>query len=362
MVPTKRLTGPRCPGGADWFAVWVRFFEQPWSIRWLINSASIGAMLAVFWYLEVTHLFERAAPIVLALALVGYSVAAGAVSAVSQRPAHAAFTEAIGGLGPAQRAEVVHALREGTVPADPSVLAGAIRCGALAEDYYQRASRSRSALVMSVALLALVGIVSFFLRDPRHGTLWLLMATLFAAQTGHREYLRAQLDRHLARLRAAADRSPDISTGDIAPPLLPRRTGWQIILFAVVVGAATIGFVELANQPRRDCRAADATVNFLDQRYDLMDLQLIVTGGPNLRAYQEWADQLSGFAGQVSASDIAPHVRAIADRARDAVSLVAQARSSPPPRPVIELQTAYAQDMRAIIDQESSLSAACRPR
>lgn len=164
--------------------MWVRFFEQPWWLRWLINSAFIGAMLAVFWYLQITHPFERAAPIVLALAPVGLSVAAGAVSALGQRPAHAAYSEAIRGLRPAQRAEVIRALREGTLPADHSVLAGAIRCGAAAEEYYQRASRGRSALVISVALLALVGIVSFFLRDPCRGTLWLLMATLFAAQPG----------------------------------------------------------------------------------------------------------------------------------------------------------------------------------
>lgn len=148
----------------------------------------------------------------------------------------------------------------------------------------------------------------------------------------------------------------------MTPPLLPLRTSWQIILFVVVVGVAGIGFGELADRPRRDCHAADATVSFLAQRHDLIDLQLIVTGGPDLHAYQEWADQLSGFAAQVSAPDIAPHLRAIADRARGAVSLVAQARTSPPPRPVIELQTAYGQDELAIFDQERLLTAACHPR
>lgn len=342
--------------------MWLRFFEQPGWMRWLINSAFVGAMLAVFWCLQVTHPFERADPIVLALALVGYSVAAGAASALGQRPARAAHTEAMRGLSPAQRAEVVRALREGAVPADRSVLAGALRCGAVAEGYYQRASRGRSALVVSVALLALVGIVAFFLGDPRHGTLWLLMATLFAAVSGRREHLRAMLNSHLGQLRAAAASSPDINSADLAPPPLPRRTSWQIVLFVVVVGAASIGFVRLADQPRRDCRAADAAVSFLAQRRDLMDLERIVTGGPDLHDYREWAERLSGFAAQVSASDIAPHVRAIADRARDAASLVAQARTSPPARPVIELQTAYGQDVLAIIDQERSLSDACRPR
>lgn len=328
----------------------------------MINAVFIGATLAVVWCLEVTHPFERAAPIVLALALAGYSVLAGAVSAVGQRPVLAAYTEAVRGLSPSQRAEVVRALREGVLPPDHSVLAAAIRCGTVAENYYERASRGRSAQVIAAALLALVGIVSFFLSDPRHGILWLLMATLLAALTVRREHLRAKLNSHLAELRAAADISPDINADDIAPPPLPRRASWQIISFVVVVGVAGIGFARLADQPRRDCRTADATVSFLDQEHDLMDLQLIVTGGPDLHAYQDWANQLSAFAAQVSASDMAPHVRAIADRARDAVSLVAQARTSPPPRPVVDLQTAFGKDMLAITDQERFLIAACHPR
>lgn len=342
--------------------MWVRFFEQAWWIRWLINSVFVGAMLPVVWCLEVTHPFERVAPLVLVLALVGFSVAAGAVSALGQRPARAAYAEALRGLNPAERAEAVRALREGALPDDHRVLAGAIRCGAVAETYYQRATRGRSAQVVSVAIVAVVGIVSFFFSDPRHGTVWLLLAALFAALTVRREYVSAKLKNHVAQLRAAADSSPAISTADIAPPPLPGRTRWQIVLFVVVVGAASIGFTRMANQPRRDCRAANATVSFLDQRHDLMDLQLIVTGGPDIQTYQDWSDQLSGFAAQVSAPDIAPHLRAIADRARDATSLVAQARTSPPPRPVIDLQMAYGQDMLAIIDQEHFLTAACRQR
>lgn len=89
------------PGGADWVAVWVRFFEQPWWMRWLINSAFIGATLAVVWYFQITHPWERAAPTMLALALVGYSLAAGAVSALGQRPAHGAYTKAMRELNPA---------------------------------------------------------------------------------------------------------------------------------------------------------------------------------------------------------------------------------------------------------------------
>lgn len=257
---------------------------------------------------------------------------------------------------------MTRALREGDLPADHNVLAGAVRCGALAEDYYRRASRGLSAQVITVVLLAVVGIASFFLSDPRHGALWLVMATLVTVLTVRREQLRIKLNTHLGQLRAAADASPDITTADLAPPPLPRRTRWQIVLFVVVVGATGIGFTALANRPRRDCSGADATMRLVADRPNLIDPQLLVTGGGDIRAYQDWADQLSGFADEVSAPDIAPHIRAIADRARDAVSLVAQARSTLPPRRVVDLQIAFGQDWLAIIDEEQWLTSACHPR
>jgi hypothetical protein len=67
------------------------------------------------------------------------------------------------------------------------------------------------------------------------------------------------------------------------------------------------------------------------------------------------------LAHQVSVPDIAPHIARIAERARDAVALVDQARTVPPPRPVIDLQSAYANNSRAIIDEERPLLTACRP-
>lgn len=123
-----------------------------------------------------------------------------------------------------------------------------------------------------------------------------------------------------------------------------------------------MGFAALTGRPRRDCRTADATVSFLADHFDMLNSQLITTGGPDLHTYQLWADHVSRLADQVSAADIAPHIRNIADRAHTAVSLVTQARSAPPPKPVIDVQIAYAQNASAIIDAEHPLTAACHPR
>lgn len=342
-------------------SVWVRFFEQPWWLRWLINSTFIAALLTVYWCVEITHPWERVDPTVLALAAAGFSLAAGAVSALGQRPAHASYSEAFPGLDQAQRAEAARALRVGDVPANHSVLAGAVRAGAVAEHYYRRANQGRPALVTWVVLLVLVGVGLFFLGDPRHGTLWLLMTIIFTALDVRRKYLHAKLKTRLGQLHSAAAAAKDITTSDLTPPPPPRRNPWQIVMFVVVVGAASMGLAALTDRPRRDCRTADATVSFLADHFDMLNSQLITTGGPDLHTYQDWADQVSRFADQVSAADIAPHIRIIADRAHAAVSLVTQARTTPPPKPVIDVQIAYAQNASAIIDAEHPLTAACHP-
>lgn len=239
------------------------------------------------------------------------------------------------------------------------MLVGALRAGAVAEQYYRRAARGRTAQVVSAVGVAVVGVAEFFLTDWRHGSLWLLLAALIGASTVRREYRRAQLTTRLAELRSAAQLTGEVSTEDITPPPRPRCNVWQIALSIVVVGVAGVGFAMLSAQPRRDCRTADAAVQLVADRSDLENLQNISVGGPDLGAYRDWADRLSRLAGQVSAADIAPHLRAIADRARDGVALVAQARSAPPPRPINELQTAYGQDMLAIVDEDRPLIAAC---
>ncbi|BBN50754.1 hypothetical protein [Mycobacterium avium] len=341
----------------------VRYFNQPWWLRWLLNSAFIGSAFAVVWVVQVTHPWERVDPMVLTIALAGYGLTAGALSTWGQQPARRAYAEAYRGLTPAQRADAARALRGGALPADHQVLVGALRAGAIAEQYYQRAARGRTMQVVSTAGIAIFAVVDLFLRDWRHGILLLVLAAFIGASTVRREYRRAQLTTRLVELRSAAEVSGDIDAEDLTPPPRPRqRNVWLLALMVVAVGVGGVGFAALSSQPRRDCRTAAAALQLVHARSDLLDLKTIVVGGPDLAAYRKWADQLSRLAGQVSAADIAPHLRAIADRARDGISLVAQARSAPPPRPVMDLQLAYGQDMLSIMDEENALTAACHTR
>lgn len=338
------------------------YVNQPWWLRWLLTSAFLGSAFEVVWLVQVTHPWERVDPVVLTMALLGYGLTTGALCTLALQPARRAYAEAYRGLTPAQRADAARALRRGAVPADHQVLVGAVRAGALAEQYYQRAARGRTMQVLSTASVAAFAVVDFVLRDWRHGSLLLLMAVCIGAATVHREYRGAQLAARLGELRSAAEASGDVDAEDLTPPPRPRRSIWLIALMVVVVGVGGLGFGALTAQPRRDCRTADAAVRLVAERSDLERAENVVVGGPDLAAYREWADQLSHLAGQASAADIAPHLRVIADHARHGVFLVAQARSAPPPRPIQELQIAYGEDMLAIVEEAHPLLAACSPR
>ncbi|OBG70982.1 MULTISPECIES: hypothetical protein [unclassified Mycobacterium] len=340
----------------------MRYVIQRWWLRWLLTSAFLGSAFAVVWVVQVTHPWERVDPMVLTMALLGYGLTVGGLSTLAQQPVRRAYAQAYRGLTPAQRADAARALRRGAVPADHQVLVGAVRAGALAEQYYQRAGRGRTMQVVSTVSVAAFAVVDFVLGDWRQGSLLLLMAVFIGGATVHREYRGAQLTTRLGQLRSAAEANGDVDAEELAPPPRPRRSVWLIALMVVVVGVGGFGFGALASQPRRDCRTAEAAVQLVHDRSDLQDLKNIVVGGPDVAAYREWADQLSHLAGQASSADIAPHLRAIAERARDGASLVAQSRSAPPPRPVIELQVAYGQDMLPIFDEENALTAACHPR
>ncbi len=339
----------------------IRVLVQPWWLRWLITWVFLACAFVVIFGLQITHPWERVPPTVLGLALAGLSFAAAGAATLLQSPARAAYTQALAGLSSTQEAAASHALRGGDVPADPSVLAGALRCGAVTEHYYQRAGRSRSIVqIICGALLAVCGIILFLVADPRRGVLWLLMAALFVVSGVLRERQRAALGTRLAQLRAAADTVPSITAADIAPTRLPRRNNWHIVIFVLMTGIAVAGFTTLADQPRRDCRTANAAVNYLIDHRDMLVPQNIIAGGPDSDAYQGWADHLARYASQVSASDVAPHLRTIADRAHDMVALVSQARAAKPSRPLIDVQSDYGKKTLDILNEQHALSAVCR--
>lgn len=340
----------------------MRFLEQPWWLRWLITWAFLGCSFVVVFGLQVSHPWERVAPPVLGLALAGLSFAAAGASTLLQSTARAAYTQALAGLSPTQQTAVSHALRSGDVPGDPRVLAAAVRCGAVIEGQYRRVGRGRFiAVLVCGVLLGVVAVVSFLVVDNgRHGILSLLMAALVTVPVVVRQRNGAAVDTRLAPLRAAADRSPEITAADITPPPTPKRKIGHIVVFVLTTGVIVAGFTSLTDQQRRDCRTVEAAAKYLDDHREMLDLEKTTAGGPDLRAYQGWADQLSRYASQVSAADIAPHLRVIADRARDMVGLVSQTRAAKPPRPVVDVQLEYGQQSLDILKEQRAVAAACQ--
>lgn len=326
----------------------------------MITSAALAVAFVVVWCVQVAYPWERVTPIVLGLCLAGLSLATGAASTVLQGPMRAAYVDALRGLNTAERAEATRALRQGNIPADAGVLAGAIRWGAVIEDYRGRALRGKSARLISAVLLVLIAILDFVIHSPRQGILWLLLVAVITVPAVVRERRRRNLGTHLTRLRTAAKSSPILTAADLAPPSVQRDTNyWHVALLAIVTLIVVTAFAALAGRPRHDCRTVDATVAYLHDHPDMLSPQPIPVGGPGLGAYSGWADQLSRYASQTSNSDIKPHMHALADRARDAASLASQARSTAPARPVIDLQLAYGLDVLDILHEERELTATC---
>lgn len=63
----------------------------------------------------------------------------------AQQPMYHAYAAALDGLTRQQRALAVTAVRRDTIPADPAVLAGAIRVGALSRAYLDLVTKSTKA-------------------------------------------------------------------------------------------------------------------------------------------------------------------------------------------------------------------------
>ena len=88
---------------------------------------------------------------------------------------------AVAGLDLPQRSQVVKALRDGPVPADPRVLAAAIRVGDLSTAYRRRVPLwQRKAAWFVPALWIVAGLLGFVGHDVRTGLTWTAVALLVA--------------------------------------------------------------------------------------------------------------------------------------------------------------------------------------
>lgn len=344
--------------------MWARLVVAPWWVRWLVAAFWVAAAYIAFAALLIPSFFKALGWTWGPIWITGFSLIATALLTHDQRPIQQRFAAAVAGLNRPQRSRVVKALRRGEIPADPQVLAAAIRVGALSKAYRRRASRSQQVFKWSIPVLLIVAVVLDLIgNDKRQAALWSGLMLFVLARYAWLSHRARQLDQNLETLRAAAG----ASDGDQESAALPPPRSWMLVP-VVVIGALGVGasVVYGSTQTTPDCRTADAAVDFIASHRDMLDSNLITPGDPDLDKYQNWSDQLQDYARRVSAPDLAAHLRRIAQLSKEAVALVREARTDQPGRlsrdDAGDLKLAYRDVISRLIEEDNALVPICHSR
>jgi hypothetical protein len=350
--------------------MWARLVVAPWWVLWLVNAGTFTVTLVAICVLGFSG-FAASGWTWPLLAVLGFSVVVTALLTVGRRPIQQSYARTVTGLDLSQRSQAVRALRRDEVPANPAVVAAAIRIGNLSMAYQRRVPRWQKRLAWCVPVLWLVAAVLEFVgNNTRSGLTWSALALLVAARLGWTSHKARRLPGRLELLSSAADSSPqalsalaDAHDSAAPPPSLRFR-----IAYAAAVAVAVAGGIVAVYQharPSRDCRTADAVVGFIHAHPDMLDSSLITPGGPGLDKYQDWSDQLVAYSQQVSAPDLAPHLHLIAGLSESAVALVTDARrdsfATQSAEKVLARQGFYHGIIGQLIDEDKALIPPCHP-
>ncbi|OBA59459.1 hypothetical protein A5647_17590 [Mycobacterium sp. 1100029.7] len=351
--------------------MWARLVVAPWWVLWLVNAATFTVTMSVICVLGLPG-FAASGWTWPLLSVLFFSVIVTGLATRARRPIQQSYARTVTGLELAQRSEAAKALRRGEVPSDPAVLAAAIRLGELSMAYQRRIPQWQRWVAWGVPILWVVaGALEFVGTDARAGFTWGALAVLVGARLAWAAHKARRLPQRLALLRSAADSSPPALSAlaeaqdAIAPPPSLRFR----LAFATVVAIAVAGGVAAVYQqgrPTRDCRTADAAVNYIHAHPDMLDASLINPGGPGLDKYQDWSDQLATYSRQVSAPDLAPQLQRIAGLAARAVELVTDARrdsfATQSTDEMLSRQTLYHGLIGQLVEQDKALIPPCHPR
>ncbi len=347
-----------------YLAVWARFVVAPWWGRWLISTLWMALWLVFTVALLTPYLVSNIGWPYALLSIVVLSLFVSALMMVIQAPVQQSYAAALTGLTAKQRTQAVKALRLGDVPAEPEVLAAAIRAGTLMMAYRRQAAPwLRTSKWWLPVLWIAIGVVEFLANDTRRGIFWAVLSSVMAAQSVWRTYRGRHLPAHLERLRSAA--GPTAAENEDCVALPPRRL-WLALPATLAVAIACGGLAYLSSRPRPDCRTADSAVNFIADHRDMLNAGLITPGDPGLDKYQDWSDRLGSYSRQVSAPDLATHLRRIAELSVQAEQLVVRARRDPQvtlsSSEIQSLQTSYQTTANQLVEEDKALLAVCHPR
>jgi hypothetical protein len=343
-----------------------RFWLLPLWVQGLVRAAifaiAVGGVVSVLYPMFV---YRMGWPLT-ALSVIALCGTAIGAALYIQRPVRQRAYQALGGLDRPGSLAALEALRTGEVPADPDVLAAAIRAGALVQAYRHKTTRTQRAaqrLIPAVAITA--GVVELFRLPVAFGGLLIGVGLLWVLQLVTTARRRRRTDKNLHVLRAATDPGLGQAEEVDASTLPPIRSGRVTLAIAILVTAfmALVWFVAYS-EPQ--CNTVNAVMQLVYDKRQLGDPQNMTRGQPDVATYRGWSDQLHRYADQVSDPRIAPGLHRIADLSDQAVTQFAQSRdalvSPPHDYSLADQEKTFSTTMQALFDEENAVGAICFPR
>jgi hypothetical protein len=341
-----------------------RFWLLPLWVQGLVRGAIFAVVIGtVIRVLYPMFVYRMGWPLT-ALSVVTLCAAATGATLYIQRPVRQRSVQALGGLDRSQSLAALEALRTGEVPADPGVLAAAIRAGTLAQAYRRATTRARRAQWLVPVAAVTWGVVELFQLPVAFGGLLIgvgLWWVYLLLATGRR---RRRTDENLRALRSAADpvvaEAEDIDVAAL-PPIRNGRI-WAVVAGCVTAFMTLVWFVAYS-EPQ--CNTVHAVMQLVYEKRQLGDAQNMTRGQPDLATYRDWSDQLHRYADRVSDPRIAPRLRRIANLSDQAVKQFAQSRDAlvmpPPSYSLADQEKTFSTTMQALFDEETAVGEVCFP-
>ncbi|MGA7134022.1 MAG: hypothetical protein WBZ15_17070, partial [Mycobacterium sp.] len=207
-----------------------RLWLSPLWVQWLLRAAIFAVFVGGFVLVMYPMSVYRMGWLLTALAVIGLSTVTSGATAYMRRPIRRRYLDALQGLDRPRSLAALEALRTGEVPADPDVLAAAIRTGALAQAYRRGTTRAQRAARWWIPAVAIAtAVVEFLATIPLLGEILIGVALLSVIQSVSRARRVRRMRENLQVLRAAADPGPPAPGDDEVAVALPPRRYWQLM-------------------------------------------------------------------------------------------------------------------------------------
>jgi hypothetical protein len=329
-------------------------------VRAVVYAIAVGGIVFVLYPMFVHRMGWPLA----ALSVIALCAITTTATLWFQRPVRLRARHALDGLDRTQSLAALGALRTGSVPATPEVLAGALRYGALWEAYRRNTTRRQRVLQWSVPAVAITfGVVELFRLPPVFGGLLIVVGLWWVVLLVHQARRRRRTRDNLAVLRSAAGADLVAETGQEARAALPPlryRLATVAVLVPVVAFMTLVYFV---GRLTPDCYTVDAVMHFVYDNRQLGDPGNMTRGRPDLAGYEDWSRQLHSYADQVSDPHIAPRLQRIAELSSRAVAEFKESRDVlvglHPDFDLGEQEKRFATTMQTLFDEEKAVGAVC---